>query len=75
MDVSKSPAHNQRHSEYEVGHQIDGVVDYPSYELYLDGLRAGFFKQQKATEEERGVGRELRLVVRRDRGLKDMVKM
>ena len=50
--------------------------DYPSYELYLDGLRKGFFTAaNKTADSEVGVERELRLIVGKDRGLKEVIKL
>jgi D-glycerate 3-kinase len=43
---------------------VDGY--YPAYELYTDGVRAGVLK-------EKGPGRQLRLVVGRDRRVRDVI--
>ncbi|KIN08214.1 hypothetical protein OIDMADRAFT_111304 [Oidiodendron maius Zn] len=43
---------------------VDGY--YPAYELYTDGVRAGVLR-------EKGEGRQLRLVVGRDRRVRDVV--
>ena len=42
-------------------------TDYPAYELFTDNLRAGIFGKEK--------GRQLRLVVGRDRRVKDVIKL
>lgn len=50
----------------EVTRFVDGY--YPAYELFTDALRDGLFK---GTEDE--AGRQLRLVVGRDRRVKDVI--
>ena len=42
------------------------LVDYPSYELYLDPLRAGLFKE---------TGKHLRLIVKEDRQVDQVVML
>lgn len=42
-------------------------VDYPAYELFTNKLRAGAFDE--------GKGRQLRLVIGRDRRVREVVKM
>ena len=60
-------------TDEQVKEFVDGY--YPSYELYVEGLRAGVFKTLK--DEKEGMkgdgdweGRQLRLVVGRDRKVK-----
>ncbi|KUJ10355.1 D-glycerate 3-kinase [Mollisia scopiformis] len=52
--------------------QVERFVDgyYPAYELYTEPLREGIFKGK-----EGGEGRQLRLVVRRDRRVKEVIKV
>ncbi|KAF7956821.1 hypothetical protein EAE96_004147 [Botrytis aclada] len=50
-------------TEEQVKIFVDGY--YPAYELYLDGVRRGIFRGGKLGED--GEGRQLRLVVGRDR--------
>lgn len=47
---------------------VDGY--FPAYELYTDALREGVFKGR-----EEGAGRQLRLVVGRDRRVKEVIKI
>lgn len=48
----------------EVKNFVDGY--YPSYELYNDGLRAGLFNEK---------GRQIRLVVGRQRDIKEVIRL
>lgn len=43
------------------------VIDYPAYELYTSKLRAGAFDE--------GEGRQLRLVIGRDRRVRKLLRM
>ncbi|KAB8303220.1 hypothetical protein EYC80_004667 [Monilinia laxa] len=56
--------------------QVKIFVDayYPAYELYLDGVREGIFKEA-ATREEEWKGKQLRLVVGKDRRVVDVEKV
>ena len=74
MDVSENLP--KVRSSFKYGVDLDVCfVDYPSYELNLDGLRNGFFTAAKKTVDgEGGVEREIRLIVVRDRGLKEVIK-
>lgn len=61
-------------SDDEVKTFIDGY--YPSYELYVDGLREGIFKTlQKDGVREAFEGRQLRLVVGKDRKVKEVQRI
>lgn len=54
-------------SDYEVETSesvADIILDYPAYELYTDVLRKGIFSGEK--------GKQLRLVVGRDRRVKEV---
>ncbi|KAG9238879.1 putative Uridine/cytidine kinase [Amylocarpus encephaloides] len=53
-------------SEEEVRTFVDGY--FPAYELYVEGVRGGVLK-------EKGEGRQLRLVVGRDRKVKEVIKI
>ncbi|PVH86041.1 D-glycerate 3-kinase [Cadophora sp. DSE1049] len=55
-------------SEEQVVRFVDGY--YPAYELYTDALRVGVFKGQEGAE-----GRQLRLIVGRDRRVKEVIKI
>lgn len=58
-------------SDDEVKNFVDGY--YPSYELYVDGLREGVFKTlKKDGEVDDPEGRQLRLVVGKDRKVKQV---
>ncbi|KAK0744129.1 P-loop containing nucleoside triphosphate hydrolase protein [Schizothecium vesticola] len=50
-------------SEEMVGRFVDGY--FPAYEMYVEGVRAGVFKRGEGRE-----GRQLRVVVGRDRGVR-----
>ncbi|MCJ1307893.1 hypothetical protein MMC25_001541 [Agyrium rufum] len=60
-------------SEEQVKRFIDGY--YPSYELYLDGLRSGFFgpsySDREESQSDREQKRQLRLIIGKDRKVKD----
>jgi D-glycerate 3-kinase len=56
-------------SDEEVRHFVDGY--YPSYELYTETLREGVFRGMKDDWE----GRQLRLVVGKDRKVKALIKI
>lgn len=61
-------------SDEEVRNFVDGY--YPSYELYVDGLRDGVFKTLEQEGKRQDVeGRQLRLVVGRDRKVKDVQRI
>jgi len=53
-------------SEEQVTRFVDGY--YPAYELFTDALRGGIFKGS-----EDGKGRQLRLVVGKDRNVKEVI--
>lgn len=58
--------------------QVKNFVDgyYPSYELYVDGLREGVFKTlKKDGEVDDWEGRQLRLVVGKDRKVKQVERI
>lgn len=55
-------------SKEEVKRFVDGY--FPAYELYTDALREGVFKEMEGME-----GRQLRLVVGRDRRVKEVVRI
>ncbi|KAG4429682.1 hypothetical protein IFR05_014837 [Cadophora sp. M221] len=55
-------------SEEMVVKFVDGY--YPAYELYTEALREGFFKGRKDAE-----GRQLRLIVGKDRKVKEVIKI
>lgn len=55
-------------SEEQVVRFVDGY--YPAYELYTERLRKGFFQGREGAE-----GRQLRLVVGRDRRVKEVIKI
>ncbi|KAK0102946.1 hypothetical protein ONS95_000860 [Cadophora gregata] len=55
-------------SEEQVVRFVDGY--YPAYELYTDTLREGFFEGRHGSD-----GRQLRLVVGRDRKVREVVKI
>lgn len=63
-------------SDDEVKNFVDGY--YPSYELYVDGLREGVFKTLKK-EGSTGIddweGRQLRLIVGQDRKVKQVERI
>lgn len=52
--------------------QVEKFVDgyFPAYELYTDALREGVFKGRKG-----GEGRQLRLVVGRDRRVREIFRI
>lgn len=50
---------------------VDGY--YPAYELYLDGVREGVFKGKNSEEEWKG--KQLRLVVGKDRRVVQVEKI
>lgn len=52
----------------EVERFVDGY--YPAYELYTEALREGIFKGREGWE-----GRQLRLVVGRDRRVKEVIRI
>ncbi|KAI9821232.1 MAG: hypothetical protein M1827_003966 [Pycnora praestabilis] len=57
---------------------VDGY--YPAYELYTDTLRAGVFNDHSSREggernEGDGKGRQLRLIVGRDRKVKEVIRL
>lgn len=67
-------------TDEQVKQFVDGY--YPSYELYVDGLRAGVFRTLKDEKEEGKddgdgdwEGRQLRLVVGRDRKVKKVERI
>lgn len=43
------------------------MIDYPAYELYTDVLRTGIFGEDK--------GKQLRLVVDKNRRVKDVIRL
>lgn len=59
------------------------TVDYPSYELYTDTLREGVFKPAPDTDRSESAaasegdwrGRQLRLVVDKDRRVREVVRI
>lgn len=60
--------------------QVKAFVDgyYPSYELYVDGMRAGVFKtlsREESDSPSSGEGRQLRLVVGKDRKVTKVEKL
>ena len=60
--------------------QVKTFVDgyYPSYELYVDGLRKGIFatmKTEGVAEGNDAQGRQLRVVVGKDRKVKKVEKI
>ena len=52
--------------------QVIAFVDgyFPAYELYVDGVREGIFKGKEAAK-----GKQLRLIVGRDRKVKEVIKI
>jgi D-glycerate 3-kinase len=53
-------------------------IDYPSYELYTETLRQGAFKpatHNLSASNSDWQGRQLRLVVNRDRRVQEVVKI
>lgn len=61
-------------SDEEVKNFVDGY--YPSYELYVDGLREGVFKTlKKEGSVSDWEGRQLRLVVGKDRKVKQVERI
>lgn len=56
--------------------QVKSFVDayYPAYELYLDGVRKGIFTERAAAEGA-WKGKQLRLVVGKDRRVVDVEKV
>ncbi|KAK5075364.1 hypothetical protein LTS08_001569 [Lithohypha guttulata] len=63
-------------TDEEVKNFVDGY--YPSYELYVDGMRAGVFKtlaQDGLREEQDVQSRQLRLIVGKDRKVKKVERI
>lgn len=61
-------------SDEEVKKFVDGY--YPSYELYTDTLRRGVFRPKEGAVDDGGwKDRQLRLVVGKDRRVKEVVKL
>lgn len=73
----------------QVNHFVDGCMftlhhsrsttnlpDYPSYELFTETLREGVFKpSDPSTSPSDWQGRQLRLVVNKDRRVQDVIKI
>ena len=61
-------------SDEEVKRFVDGY--YPSYELYTETLRRGVFRPRGEGEGEEGwKGRQLRMVVGKDRKVRDVIEI
>lgn len=55
---------------------IVSLQDYPSYELFTETLREGAFKlQNTSTDNSDWQGRQLRLVVNRDRRVQEVIQI
>ncbi|OOQ88332.1 putative Uridine/cytidine kinase [Penicillium brasilianum] len=61
-------------TQEQVNHFVDGY--YPSYELFTENLRKGVFKPHNASAEKSDwQGRQLRLVVNRDRRVQEVIQI
>ncbi|KAJ5295144.1 hypothetical protein PENANT_c035G07959 [Penicillium antarcticum] len=62
-------------TEEQVNHFVDGY--YPSYELFTETLREGVFKpaSHNSVSDSDWQGRQLRLVVNRDRRVQEVIKI
>ncbi|KAJ5389490.1 uncharacterized protein N7496_000558 [Penicillium cataractarum] len=61
-------------TEEQVNHFVDGY--YPSYELFTETLREGVFKPNNTSAETSDwQGRQLRLVVNRDRRVQEVIQI